>query len=137
MELEIIKKLGFNVYIEEEMYNIYKDEIQTFSQTQSSSLIESLNEYKVNQKRIREYSKLKRMSKSKLCTIQNEENKYSDFVDLDIMKFIEEKWWFDQNTAQPCYIPKFRFESYNNHDFKCDQDFRKSMRSRSESKYDD
>ena len=96
---------------------------------------ESLTEYRVNKRKIKEFSKRQRMNKEKQSIVKNEEIKYSDFTDLDIKKFIDEKCCLDQSTAQHHNIPKFRFESYNNNDYKNASDLRKWKRSRSEPRY--
>ena len=40
MELEVTKRLGFNLHIQEDTYRIYEEEIQMFSQIQNSILEE-------------------------------------------------------------------------------------------------
>lgn len=137
MELEIVKRLGFDFNIQEEMYNVYYDEITKFSETQQDSLLESLEEYQINKKKIREYRHMIKMSRGiQKAKITKEPKSPYDFWDKNIKNMIEKRGLCEQNTVQPYYISKFRFESYNSYGFKCDPHFNKIIRSRSESRYD-
>lgn len=137
MELEIVKRLGFDFNIQEEMYNIYYDEITKFSETQRESLLETLAEYRINKKKIREYRHMIKMRRGiQKAKVAKAAKTPSDFGDTHINSMIEGKKTSDQNTVQPYYVSKFRFESYNSHGFKCDPNLSKIMRSHSQSRYD-
>ena len=120
------------------MYNIYNDEITKFSQTQNESLLESLEEYRLNKRKIREYRNMIKMSRWKFNEKKapNEVRSPYDFYDKNIKNVMERRGWWEQNTIQPFYASKFRFESYNSHSFRCDPKLSKIMRSHSEPRLD-
>ena len=81
MELEIVKKLGFDANIQDEMFDIYNEEITKYSETQRDSLLESLEEYRLNKRKIREYRQMIQNQRSKQSSNQssNEVRSSNDF----------------------------------------------------------
>eukprot|EP00345_Euplotes_harpa_P003751 CAMPEP_0168329646 /NCGR_PEP_ID=MMETSP0213-20121227/7233_1 /TAXON_ID=151035 /ORGANISM="Euplotes harpa, Strain FSP1.4" /LENGTH=186 /DNA_ID=CAMNT_0008333013 /DNA_START=238 /DNA_END=798 /DNA_ORIENTATION=+ len=119
LEQKVLRTLNFNVSVEEEMYNVYNEEIRKFSQTQSEALRCNLAEFRENKKKIREFKKLKHAHhSSETAAILARREKYDgDFTDIHMQKAIEEQGSFNAKAVRLHCVSKFRFESYNSFTF--------------------
>lgn len=114
LEMNVMKRLHFESFINPEMYSLYESQIQEFSDSQEEMLNESLNEYR-NDKRIFKDLRMKAKQWSPVNQARGDftTEYWNNFSDPFISQAIKGKDYWEQETIEPGYDIRFRFNSYN------------------------
>ena len=118
MEMNVMARLGFECYVRTDMYLLYQTQIDTFMETRADELQTSLDQYYMDKRVLKELRAEAKQLKNSPRRSKLERSQSNCFQDLNLKSVIESKNKYDKNTSYPCYVSKFRFESYNSHCFK-------------------
>lgn len=119
LEMDILKRLDFNALIDTEMYQNYEEQLEEYCKTQSDLLMECFREYTQDKKLLKEVKReYMQINSSKQRGEYDDISPCSNYSDPHMHQTIKQKTGKNEGFIYIDSSDKFRFESYNSHNFK-------------------
>ena len=132
LEIELLTKLDFNALMDTEMYKNYEEQLQEFWNTKNDLLNECFQEYKRDKKLLKVIKKeFMQTGSSRDQDKYNDVSPCSNYSDPHMRDTINQKTGKNESFRYIDSSDKFRFESYNSHNFKNKYKKRKLIKSKS------
>lgn len=132
MEVNVMARLGFECYVQTDMYWLYQTQVDTFMHTRADELQISLDQYYVDKRVLKELRAHVEQQRNSPEQPKFERSHIDYFQDSNLQSVLESKNKYDRNTSYPSYVSKFRFESYNSYTLDPISDINRKFNSRTE-----
>lgn len=131
LEMEVVKRLNYTSIINPEEYQAYKKELDIFWKNKNEVLSKCYKDYKHDKLILKEIKTQIFSQQLNLKINRRHAGTYSNYSDSDFSETIEKMISKENDSRKIESTDKFRFESYNSHNFKENKNWEKSWRSKS------